>query len=118
MLIQILLIAILCALLFVTVRRARQGVIRWGEALLWAALWVAAAVVIVLPKTTSLIATLIGVGRGVDAVVYVSVTLLFALLFRVFLKIDRLDQQITTLVRREALRDLGVGPEEDAPRNV
>ncbi|MEN9558568.1 MAG: hypothetical protein RL141_937 [Candidatus Parcubacteria bacterium] len=114
MLIQLILVLILAGLFVVTVRRAVQGVIPWGEALAWCALWVAAATVVLLPKTTSVIAQLVGVGRGVDAVVYLSITLLFVLLFRVFLTLDRLDQQLTGMVRREALRDLNIPPGEEA----
>lgn len=105
MLIQLLLTAILIAMLLITMRRASQGVIPWPEAVGWSVLWVLAAVVVLLPQTTSIIANLIGVGRGVDVVLYVSITLLFVLVFRLFLTLDRLDQTLTELVRRDALRD-------------
>lgn len=105
MFIQIILTAILVAMLLVTMRRAYQSVIPWREAIGWSALWIVAAVIILLPQTTSIIANLTGVGRGVDLVVYVSVTLLFVLVFRLFLTLDRLDQTLTELVRRDALRD-------------
>jgi len=105
MLIQILLTAILVFMLYITMRRAYQGIIPWPEAVGWSVLWVVAAVVILLPQTTTIIANLIGVGRGVDLVVYISVTLLFVLVFRLFLTLDRLDQTLTELVRRDALRD-------------
>lgn len=114
MLIQVLLTAIIVFMLFITMRRAYQGIIPWPEAAGWSALWVIAAVVILLPQTTSIIASLIGVGRGVDLVVYVSVTLLFVLVFRLFLTLDRLDQTLTELVRRDALRN--ATKKEDAPR--
>ena len=113
MLIQYVLIIILVAMLVVTIRRAHQGVVPWREAAGWSVLWVAAAVGVLLPQTTSFLARAIGVGRGVDLVVYVSVTLLFVLVFRLFVTVDRLDQKLTELVRRDALRAV---KEHDAPR--
>ena len=104
MFIQIILIALLAVMLSVTVRRARQGVIRWGEAFLWSALWIAAAIMILLPQTTSIIARVAGVGRGVDAIVYLSVTLLFVLVFRAFVLMDKLEQQLTEVTRHQALQ--------------
>lgn len=106
MLIQTLLTIVLTAMLVVTLRRAWQGAISWTEGALWSALWIAAGVVVLLPQTASMIASLFGVGRGVDVIVYASVTLLFILVFRLFVTLDRLDQKLTELVRRDALRDL------------
>ena len=112
MLIQLILTIILAIMLVVTLRRARQGVISWAESALWSMLWIAAAIVILLPQTASVIARLFGVGRGVDIIVYASVTLLFVLVFRLFLTLDRLEQKLTDIVRRDALRDMPAAQEK------
>lgn len=106
MLIQYLLVFVLAVTFYVTLKRARQGVIRWTEAALWSVLWVAAAVVILLPDTTNGIAHLFGVGRGVDVVIYGAITLLFILVFKIFISLDRMDRHLTDIVRKDALRDL------------
>ncbi len=106
MLIQAILSFILLIALIVTWRRMRQGVISWREASLWSVLWIAATVVIVLPETASIIARLVGVGRGVDLVIYGSVTLLFVLVFNIFLSLDRIERDLTDIVRKDALRDV------------
>ena len=111
MLIQAILALILLAALVVTWRRMRQGVISWREAALWSVLWIGAGVVILLPETASIIARLVGVGRGVDLVIYGSVTLLFVLVFKIFLSLDRMERHLTDIVRKDALRDI---PEEQA----
>src|SRR3989338_2823308 len=45
--------------------------------LLWSVFWVVVASVVLLPQVTSVMAAWLGVGRGVDLVLYLSVALLF-----------------------------------------
>jgi len=101
---QFALVAAFAAALALTVRRGRQNALSRTETFLWSALWIAGAVVTLLPEVTTFFASVIGVGRGADAVTYVSVAVLFYLTFRIFLRIDKLDREITELVRRDALR--------------
>lgn len=106
MLIQFVLLIILAAVFITTWKRAKQTVISWREAMLWSVLWIVAALVILLPDSTSVVARLFGVGRGVDIVIYASITLLFVLVFKAFLTLDRLERSLTDVVRKEALREL------------
>lgn len=106
MLIQFVLIAILLAALGVTWKRARQRIIPMREAIAWSVLWIIAGIGIALPWTTTRVANFFGVGRGSDFVLYGSVVLLFVLVFKVFLVLDKLDRRLTDLVRRDALKDL------------
>ena len=50
--------------------------------LFWALLWIAVIVVAIIPQTTNIFARMTGVGRGVDFVTYVSIIVLFYLVFR------------------------------------
>ena len=106
MLIQIVLIVSLIIALVVTWKRAKQAVISWREALGWSVLWVIAAVVILLPQTTTTVANFFGVGRGVDFVLYASVVTLFFLVFKIFLTLDRVERRLTDVVRKDALKEL------------
>ncbi len=106
MLIQFVLVASLVMALAVTWRRSVQGVISWREALGWSVLWALAAVVILLPQTTTTVANFFGVGRGVDFVLYASVVTLFFLVFKIFLTLDRLERRLTDVVRKDALKEL------------
>jgi hypothetical protein len=76
---------------------------RWG--IFWLAFWVGVGTVVALPWTTSLLATRLGVTRGVDLVVYVSIIALFYLVFRLTIKIEKLEGNITKLVREVALSE-------------
>ena len=106
MLIQIILSLILLGALWLTWRRARQRAIRRGEALVWSALWIVGGVVIWRPEVTSRIAHFVGVGRGVDLVVYATIIILLILVFQLHVAHTRLERELTELVRRDALRDL------------
>ncbi len=78
-----------------------------GATALWVALWAAIVVATLLPRTTELLARLLGVGRGVDAALYLAVVALFWMQFRALGRLERIERDITALARAAALRDLG-----------
>ena len=49
------------------------------------------------------IAEFFGVGRGVDIIVYISLALLFYLVFRIYVMIEDLRHQMTDIIREIAL---------------
>jgi len=114
--IQIIIVAFTLFALSRTVSRFREGSLTVAWLVLWSAIWVAVAVAALLPQTTSWFARLIGVGRGVDAVIYLSIIVLFYLVFRVFLRLQKIDHDITLVVRELGLRrsSLKTGKEEGA----
>ncbi len=105
-LIQILLV--LFALFAITrvVLKARQRRIPTAWAVLLSLIWVALVIVSLLPQTTDLLAAQVGIGRGADLLVYLSIIGLFYLLFRLVVHHESLQQDITKLVRAIALKDL------------
>lgn len=115
MLIQYLLLGLLAAALVITWRRARQRALSRAEALLWSAAWIAAGVVVLRPDLATAFASLLGVGRGADAVIYVAVIALFYLVFRIFLRIDKIERDVTLLVRKEGLAERERRKERERP---
>lgn len=85
--------------------RFREKIIAPGVALFWAIVWSAALIGVVLPATTTKIASFFGVGRGVDVIVYISLSLLFYLVFRIYVMIEDLRREITYIVRHVALKN-------------
>lgn len=104
--IQYVLLVALAATIVLTWYRASKQALRPFEAVGWTILWVGAVVVILLPGITTIFAERVGIGRGVDLVVYVSVFVLFLLVFHLHVVHDRMEKTITELVRHEALRNL------------
>ncbi len=110
MLIQIVLVGVLALALLMTWRRAWQAVISRLEALVWSVLWIGATIIVLLPQTTTTVAHIFGVGRGVDFILYTSVVILFVLVFKIFITLERLERTFTELIRREALKDIPPRP--------
>lgn len=115
-LIQIVLLAVLALALRLTWKRVKERVIRRREALGWTALWIGAGIVVLWPDLTTKLAELVGVGRGADLTVYGSIVLLFILVFRLHVSLDKMERSMTKMVRKDALRDLP--KTDDAERNV
>lgn len=91
--------------------RLREKVLPAKTALFWALIWVAAIIGILLPTTTTKIASIFGVGRGVDVIVYISLVLLFYLVFRIYVMIGDIHHEITSVVRKTALQNAPKPPE-------
>lgn len=83
----------------------------------WFLLWAVVAVVAVVPDVTSYLARLVGVGRGADLVTYLALLLVFYLVFKLFVKLEKLEHQLTALVRSLALR-AGEREHPTTPRDI
>lgn len=83
--------------------RWRKDSIAVKEFLLWTVLWVTIIAGTLLPRAVTDIANFLGIGRPVDAVIYVSIILLFYLAFRLYVNIDALSGELTAVVREVAL---------------
>ena len=103
--IQLLLDFFILAALCSSFLKYRQKKIKAVELGFWALLWLAAFLLVSLPDTTAFLARILGIGRGVDLVIYVSGVLTFYLLFRLYEKIDRIEREITEIVRHVALSE-------------
>lgn len=86
--------------------RFRGGQIRATEFIFWALLFTTAILVVVLPTETTRLANSLGVGRGVDLVVYASIIMLFYLVFRLYVLLEDVRHEITELVRKIALQPI------------
>ncbi|HSP14822.1 MAG TPA: DUF2304 domain-containing protein [Thermoanaerobaculia bacterium] len=71
----------------------------------WLALWIAAAVSIADPDILVRAAHYLGIGRGADLVLYLSILFTFLAFFITYLRFRRVDEQLTKIVRHFAIRD-------------
>ncbi len=84
--------------------RYRDGSLTIGGFVLWSLIWASATIVVVWPGLTFNLAHQLGIGRGADAIVYTSIGLLFYLIFRLYIKISTIDQEMTRMIRAMALK--------------
>lgn len=87
----------------VTLSAGVRGMVRKRIVALWLSIWTLGALVIIWPRSTFLVARWLGIGRGADLLLYVSVLLMLVGFFYVYGRFRRLDRQITLLVRRLAI---------------
>jgi small membrane protein len=73
------------------------------DLLLFLALIATAIVFILFPDITNRIAAKLGVGRGADLVFYTSIIIFWFVILKLYARIRKLEQIITTIVRKEAL---------------
>ena len=71
--------------------------IKLKELIIWSVFWLIAGVVVIVPNSTNTIAGVVGIGRGADLVVYISLALLFYILFRIFYRLEKIEKNITKL---------------------
>lgn len=69
----------------------------------WIILWLSAGVIVAWPNSTSYFAKIFGIGRGVDLVVYLSLVLIFFLIFRLIIVLEKQKKEITKLTQELAL---------------
>lgn len=102
--VQIILTIFLLFALSRVVLRFRSGQIKPTEFLFWAFLFLTAIIVIIFPDETTRLANRLGIGRGVDLIVYASIVTLFYLVFRLYVLAEDIRHEITELVRKLALK--------------
>jgi hypothetical protein len=86
-----------------TILRARDGSLRLRGVLLWVVIWLGLAAIVLYPPLSTRLASLFGIGRGSDLIVYTAVAVLFYLVFRLYVAIEHIEREITALVRQDAL---------------
>lgn len=105
MLIQILIsLFALFAISRLIIKKSRAE-LKIGEFIIWLIFWLAAGVVVWIPNLTNIAANFLGIGRGADLVFYASILILFYLIFRIYVKIEKMERNITKVVRKDSLEN-------------
>lgn len=103
MTIQILLTAFSLFVIARALRSYRRNVVRLPTFLGWTLFWMLCIFLVWQPDLTNRVAAFLQVGRGADAIVYLSLIVIFYLFFKLFTKLESIDQELTTLIREIAL---------------
>ena len=103
--IQFLIIALSLSVIIKVISSFKKRSISLRSLLFWVALWSAVLLVFLLPKTADYLAKMLGFWRGADVAVYFSVILIFYLIFRIFVKLEKIESDITAIVREIALKE-------------
>ena len=103
MVIQIIATIIILIIFYQLVKKFIKDKASLTKIIFWILFWGISLIIIWLPKETiDNIGGIFGVGRGIDVLVYLSIILLFYSNFKQTEKIDKLEKEITKLVREIA----------------
>lgn len=73
--------------------------------LVWTGFWIGVLVLIYQKDFVSRLANSLGISRGVDLIIYLSLIVLFFLIYKIFILINIYDEKLTQLVRKNALKE-------------
>lgn len=86
--------------------RFNEGKISFLALLGWVFLWLFVEIIIWIPDFTTHVAKILGIGRGADLIIYGSIVALFYLVFRIYVKLEDIERQITQIARKFALQKI------------
>lgn len=84
----------------------------------WGLLWIAAAVAIAKPELTATIARALGIGRGTDLVLYFAILFMIFGFFAVYVRLRRIESEMTKVVRELAIRSADAGVDGEDGKGV
>lgn len=88
------------------IRKKREGLLGPKGLFFWLSFWILAIFVVLWPDSTFVLSNYFGISRGADLVVYVSLALIFFILFRLHVKLESVGRSLTKMVRKEALEQV------------
>ena len=109
---QIIVTLFIVAILYKLFRQRQSGKMSILGFVVWFLLWLVVLIVFWQPETTTYLANWLGIGRGADLAVYLSILVIFYLIFRIYVRIEKMEKDITKVVRHVAL-----GGNEDEDKN-
>lgn len=98
-------VVLLGALIVLSLAAVFLGRATRREGIAWALVWFCAAVAIIRPELTVRVAKALGIGRGADLVLYCSVVAMMVGFMMVYIRLRRLQRELTLVVRHLALRE-------------
>ncbi len=104
-LIQILAIIFVVFTLWRVVAKYRRHELQRLEFLSWLFFWLAVGAAFLSPRALTRLANFLGIGRGADLVLYLAVLAVFYLMFRIFVRLEKMEREITKIIRQQAIRD-------------
>ncbi|MGI5828488.1 MAG: DUF2304 domain-containing protein [Patescibacteria group bacterium] len=96
--------------------RFKDGGIKFGMFLFWTAVWLAGVFAVFFPGFLTYVAELAGIGRGSDMALYVSVAVLFYLVFRTNVTVENVKHDISKVVMEVALSNSKSTSTQSSPK--
>ena len=114
MFIQYLIIAFALFVITKVILSFKEGKISLNGLIFWSTLWIIISITVLLPQTTVFFAKILGIGRGADVAIYLSIILIFYLIFRIFIRLEKIETNITKIIREIAIKNNSKKDNEDS----
>lgn len=86
--------------------RIKNGAESIYEFIFWIIVWTSVVVIVIFPQITSIPAKIFNIKRGIDVFVYLGMIVLFYSVYRIYSKIERLEQDLTKITRKMAYNNM------------
>ena len=83
----------------------RRGALSLRRLIGWFLLWLIVIVVVYHPAFSDTVAVFLGVSHGTDAAFFIAILLIFYVIFKLLMRIENLEQNLTKIVREIAFRN-------------
>ncbi|MFA4952618.1 MAG: DUF2304 domain-containing protein [Candidatus Pacearchaeota archaeon] len=103
MIIQWVILILVLFMYFKLLMDLKKGRISLRRFFFWLFIWTGLSLITYFPQIVFFFSNLIGIERAKDLPIYVSIILLFYLLFKISIRIEEIEQGITKIVKKIAL---------------
>lgn len=90
---------------FLVWQRQREGLLSLRGSFWWLLIWFTMLVMAWYPNGSQTVADILGIGRGVDLVIYLALAFLLLTIFRLSIKLESMQRDITKVVRHNTLKN-------------
>lgn len=104
MLYQIIAIFLGVLAIALSIVRFRDGKMSLGMLVAWFIIWLFVIFFSIYPNTTNYLASFTGIGRGLDFALILGLLLCFYMIFKMYNKIETVEEELTDLVREIAIQ--------------
>ena len=101
--IQIIIIIFAIFALSRVILRFKKRLIKPKEFVAWILLWIFVIILALIPGFIGRVASIVGIGRGTDVLIYSSILVIFYLVFKMYLRLEKIERDITKVVRKLTL---------------
>jgi hypothetical protein len=102
---QIIAIIVSIIVLILSILRFRDGKMSLGMLMVWIVIWLIIIIISIYPNDTNYLASYTGIGRGLDFVLIIGLILSFYLIFKMYNKIEVIEEELTDLIRELAIQN-------------
>lgn len=90
--------------------RFRSKDLNHKELIFWSLIWAVMIILVFIPGKTNFLAKVLGMERGNDAMFFLAIVALYYATYRLYVKANEQEKEITKLVRALALRNVKANP--------